>query len=265
MSYRELAPSEWGAQVDYDLWNDRAYEKDKVYVHYNGPALSAAAVAGDEQAELAALRAAEQFHLYTRGWRGLAYGWAIGNTGTVYRARGWNRYGAHLGDYDMDGILENDEGIPVFFILGEGQSPSPAALEAFAELHARLEQDNRSDGDLEVLGHRDTQSTSCPGEILYQWLQDFQGDDYMTPFYTELEQLVVDSGGNPRSLFYTLELLRALAGELDLSATNPQAIATALVKEVAGPRGPRGYKGDDGTDGADGADGELVIRGSVIL
>jgi hypothetical protein len=57
-----------------------------------------------------------------------------------------------------------------------------------------------------------------------------QGDD-MTPFYVELERMVVDSGGNARSLFYTLELLRQLGDNLGIPANQPQAIADAITAE----------------------------------
>lgn len=169
MAYIETSPQGWGATVDYDQWTDRKFIKDRIFVHYNGPAVSN--YTDGVTREMAYLRAVERYHIANRGWRGIAYGWAVGASGRVYRLRGWNRYGAHRGDYDMDGILENDEGIPILFILGEGQAPTPAQLASFVELVTDLNLDNRSDHDLEILGHKDVQATACPGPILYELVE----------------------------------------------------------------------------------------------
>lgn len=160
-----VSPKQWGARVDYDRWSDASTLKDKVVVHYNGPKL-ARAFDGVE-AEKAILRAWEKYHIDTKGWRGVAYGWAVGMSGTVYRLRGWNNYGAHAGDVEPDGISENKEGIPVAFLIGEGQEPSPAAVISFRSLMDMLESDSRSASLLPIIGHRDVKSTSCPGEPLY--------------------------------------------------------------------------------------------------
>lgn len=168
MAFIEHSPREVGFTVDYDNWSDKAFVKDNVFVHYNGPSVSD--YIGGVAREMGYLRAVERHHL-GKGWRGFAYGWAVGASGHAYRGRGWNRYGAHRGDYDMDGILENDEGIPILLILGEGQSPTPAMVATLAELVAELEQDNRSDHDLLVLGHKDVGATQCPGTLVYELIQ----------------------------------------------------------------------------------------------
>ena len=59
----------------------------------------------------------------------------------------------------------------------------------------------------------------------------------VTPFYTELETMVVASGGNARSLFYTLELLRALAQNYQIPANQPKLIADAIAAGQGSPLG----------------------------
>ena len=183
---KEYSPSEWSAQVDYDSWSDLAVPKDKVVVHYGGnPSFAGDAERAAEkgygwptfEVERAALRIYEQGHL-SRGWRGLAYGWAIGQSGNVYRARGWNIYGAHRGDLEPDGIPENQEGIPVLFLLGGDQVPTAASLESLEWLTKKLEADSRAFvNPLPMYGHKEIAelgtgtTTGCPGVHLTAYVQ----------------------------------------------------------------------------------------------
>lgn len=201
-----LSPTEWRAQVDYDLWEDVWTEKDKLICHYGGNA----SFAGDRDralskgyswpsiaVEIAALRIYEQTHL-SRGWRGLAYAWAIGQSGTIYRIRAFNRYGAHKGDLEPDGIPENEEGIPILFILGGDQEPTDAAKAAFFALRAELEMELGV--ELPVYGHKEIAllgtgtTTSCPGKVMAlvdearldkEELVDFISDETWAQFYAD--------------------------------------------------------------------------------
>lgn len=169
----ELSPTQWGAQVDYDAWTDRYTPDDKIIIHYGG---GSAYKTNDLASEARVLRIFEDVHL-RKGWRGLAYGWAIGNSGTVYRGRGFNSYGAHTGDLDRDGISENSEGIPIVFILGVGETPSKAALASFANLRA-VTLEPKAGRTLPVYGHREIAEmgtgtiTTCPGFALMGEIYD---------------------------------------------------------------------------------------------
>jgi len=192
----ELAPNDWGAQVNYDTWSDRAVLKDKIIVHYNGPTLAGAFQGEDNEKEILA-QIWERHHL-NKGWRGLAYGWVIGMSGTVYRGRGWNNYAAHGGDMDGDGISENDEGIPVAFLIGGTQEPTNEAIVAFRELRGTLEADSRSRYSvLPLYGHKDVRGgTPCPGDPLYALVQSNFGGIPLATFLTieQLQQALVDAG-----------------------------------------------------------------------
>ncbi len=185
-----ILPLEWGARIDYTKWPDAYTPDEGIAVHYGG----GANIAGDAvraagagfawpslEVERFMLRRWEALHL-GKGWRGLAYGFAIGQSGRVYIIRGWASYGAHLGDVDGDGISNNKEQIPVVFILGKGQLPTELALAAFRRLreHMEIVTGRRSSRHLEpaefgtdgcpgclyLRGHREVQglnSTSCPG------------------------------------------------------------------------------------------------------
>lgn len=170
----QVAPKDWGARVNYDTWTDPTTLKDKIIIHYAGAEKHASQAYAGIAREKELLRSYERYHLDSKGWRGIAYGWAVGMSGTVYRLRGWSNYGAHTGDLDKDGINENREGIPVLFILGGDMAPTEAALSAFKELKAYLDAEDsklvptyRQGELLPVYGHRDVSTTPCPGEPMY--------------------------------------------------------------------------------------------------
>lgn len=163
-----ISPQGWGARVNYDAWRDFFTPDDGVAFHHGG--------GGDYPAhrkpysvakEMAQLRAWEWYHL-SKLWRGLAYGWGIGMTGTIYRIRGWNRYGAHLGDIDGDGIANNDEIIPVILInSGNHVSPSPEMIRSWENI-LRPFLEVYSGRELYLYGHKEVQNvpgkdTTCPG------------------------------------------------------------------------------------------------------
>lgn len=173
MALELVLPNQWGARVDYTQWTDTPILKDKIVIHHAGTEQHARGHDQGKDREIALLRSYERSHLEDRRWRGLAYGFAIGHSGTVYSVRGWNRYAGHAGDLDRDGISENSEGIPVLFIQGGAHATSEAALDAFRLLHRDLSVDDRSAGaDLPVFGHRDISGTECPGDFLYGRIQE---------------------------------------------------------------------------------------------
>jgi len=167
-----ISPRGWSAQVNYDQWTDPYTPDDKIILHYGGGDQSGAYDGPHREAEI--LRAWERYHL-SRGWRGLAYGWAVGMSGAVYRARGWNSYGAHRGDLEPDGIPENAEGVPVVFILGGDQQPTVEALASFEQL--RSEVIEARIGRVPLYGHREIAElgtgteTQCPGEHVMDYIE----------------------------------------------------------------------------------------------
>ena len=169
-----VSPLSWGAMINYDLWDDPYTPDDGIAVHHGGASnYPAHNQPFDEQKEVDQLRSWEAFHVAGRGWRGIAYGWAVGQTGTVYRLRGWNRYGAHPGDIDDDGVSNNDEIIPVLFI-GSGYHAgfSPAAEESLVRLREYLEEE--SGQALRLYGHKEVKTvgaTSCPGPKIMDYVE----------------------------------------------------------------------------------------------
>ena len=169
-----VSPKDWGALKDYDSWDYGPWNVDKWVVHYGGgPNYAGDAVKAAEkgysfpsrEAEMAVLRSWERWHVNGRGWKGIAYNYAIGQSGTVYRLRGENQAAATKGDYEPDGIPENQEARAVVFILGGDQVPTDAALDAFKRLYFEM------GPGLPVIVHSDVKDTLCPGDFLRDWVK----------------------------------------------------------------------------------------------
>lgn len=168
-----VSPSEWGARVDYDDWGDPYTPDDGVALHHGGGGNYLAHTPPYSRAkEEQQLRAWENYHL-SKGWRGLAYGWAVGQTGTLYRIRGWNRYGAHTGDVDGDGIANNSEIVPILFIgSGSRVRLSPAAQESVEWLRRNVIEVRCPDAK-RLYGHQEisTTGTTCPGHYGMEYVR----------------------------------------------------------------------------------------------
>lgn len=205
-----ILPKGWGARIDYTLWSDPYVPKREFVAHYGGGANTAGSVSGvvvpgwrerprpwrhpvnwwrwydspDFLAQLADERAVlkgwEAFHTRPvseggRGWRGIAYSFAVGQSGTVYSLRGWNRNAGHYesDDWDHDGIPSNAESLAVVFVLGHGQPPTRAAWRAFKKLRRWAIRVQPAVDDMVVLGHFEVaasggHSTACPGGLVME-------------------------------------------------------------------------------------------------
>jgi hypothetical protein len=167
-----VPPTGWGARVDYDQWNDPYTPDDGIALHHGGSSdYPAHRKPYSQDKEMAQLRGWEAFHIDGRGWRGIAYGWGLGQSGTLYRLRGWNTYGAHLGDVDGDGIANNAEILPVVFIgSGSRVSLSPAAEATLVRFRRYAE--TVAPEATRLYGHKEIQAkpTACPGQLLMDYV-----------------------------------------------------------------------------------------------
>ena len=225
-----LSPEDWGAQKNYDAWKDRWYPKDGIATHHGGnghyPAAQQPYTVGKE---IAQLQNWERYHL-SKGWRGLAYNWAVGMTGTVYRVRGWNISGAHLGDIDGDHISNSREIPAVLWITsGTHYEPSDEMIAAFERLRAYMEGQTNP---LYLWGHKEIQlasPTSCPGVLNMQYvalnrhssqlpIPPIEQDDIITSLPT-LERMFPEDR-LPYQDVRRVQSLLAIEGFIDYGPTN---------------------------------------------
>lgn len=92
------------------------------------------------------------------GWGGIGYNLAVDYAGRIYEARGIDIQGAHARGANFDGY-----GI---VYIGDGRTRiTPKAVNAIKGLVVSLQR--RSSKKLNVVGHKDVNSTACPGDKIY--------------------------------------------------------------------------------------------------
>lgn len=206
-----VSPAGWGAQVDYDAVTWTPWVPDKWVLHWGGTPVTGSAAAGDVAAERAQLRIWENHHKNILGWLGIAYNWAVGNSGTLYRLRGDNRSGATAGDAEPDGIPENHEAVAVVFIVGSGQTVTAAALDTFRGMFVAVPELSTVTGHKFVaLGPGYGTSTTCPGPQLSAFITN---EDYRTPGGPAMPVgYPIDENDDPASIRFMQNVLNSAFG-----------------------------------------------------
>ena len=106
-----------------------------------------------------------RLHRDNNGWAGIGYHYVIRKDGLIERGRGWNMVGAHA-------YKNNDDSVGIVltgnFNIG---SPTTSQIKSLENLLTTLCGVYRLIPDeLSVIGHRDVNSTACPGDMLYDML-----------------------------------------------------------------------------------------------
>ena len=150
----DLDQWQWGSRTKYPDGTKRPFKMDKVVIHWGGYTNPGT---GQED-EMAILRGWQRYHIDSKGWTDIAYNFAVGNSGLSYRLRGINRSGATSGDYENDGIPENNEALPIVWLGGKNHEISDAAYATMSRLIRESQQ-------TVVIGHRGVKGTTqCPGD-----------------------------------------------------------------------------------------------------
>jgi hypothetical protein len=153
--------ADWGAQKLFrdDIraagWNPREY-----VIHYGGNAVTGAY--DGVSREMTVLRIYEQAHL-NRGWSAIAYNYAVGNSGAVYRLRGENMPGATKG--------ANEYTKSILWIGGGAQEPTLAAYRSMARII----------GSELVFPHSKYRKSQCPGIWWRTWITNCKSGGELMP------------------------------------------------------------------------------------
>lgn len=141
-----VSRSQWGARPHTNAQKVSWPEDVDLWVHHTvGPA--------DQT-----VKQIEAFHMDSRGWSAIGYGYLISVDGTIYEGRGFEVHAAHSPG-------KNHE--PSVALIGDYSTtePSDAMHRAVYDLREFLQA-----GDLR--GHRENTATSCPGDAAMRKIVD---------------------------------------------------------------------------------------------
>jgi len=118
------------------------------------------------QESLKEVRFIQDFHQNGRGWNDVGYHFLVDSAGRIFQGRPENVVGAHVGG-------KNKDNVGVSF-LGNyhppvSHQPTAAQLAAVRDLGKWLRTEYQVDLAL-YKGHRDLGATSCPGDLVYGWM-----------------------------------------------------------------------------------------------
>ena len=156
---RIITRAEWGARKPRSRFS---YLNKKrvvgIAVHHSG--------VKNPPTGLKAVKAFERHHMDANGWNAIAYNWLIdAETGAIYEGRGAGVVSAATRPYNS-----RTESI---CYTGDGDKTIPeATIESFEWLIADIQK--RYSNKLWVKGHRELASTSCPGNVLFDWVQAYR-------------------------------------------------------------------------------------------
>lgn len=143
---RIVSRSQWGARAPRSRQTVGWGSRTEVTLHYSsGP-------------ESQTPRQIQDFHMNDNGWSDIGYNFLVDRNGTAYEGRGWTVVGAHAAP-------RNTQGIGICYIGRDGMTA--AAKKAVVELYDQA--CAKAGRTLARKGHRDINSTSCPGSDNYSW------------------------------------------------------------------------------------------------
>ncbi len=140
--------------------NAHPFDPDDVLgnsIHWNGPPVSAAALADPR----VFLRGVLRFHTVVKKWSDIAYNLAVDQQGQVWELRGLGHRSGANGDETT-----NRKYVAVFCVIGEGQQPSNLMLAGVRKAVALTRK--KYPNATRIVGHQQIrpEATACPGPDL---------------------------------------------------------------------------------------------------
>lgn len=152
--------ADWGAEGGKGAYIG---DVDDVIIHHFWRPSLPQVVAPEREAAL--MRSVEKTHVEDNGWSGFGYSFVVFQSGRVYEGRGWGREGAHT-------VGMNDRSVGIAFAIdGDKHAPTPEAWAAAKALIADGVALGHISPDMEISGHRDHASKSCPGRLIAPHIQ----------------------------------------------------------------------------------------------
>ncbi|GAA5076735.1 hypothetical protein HNP84_007315 [Thermocatellispora tengchongensis] len=164
MSIDLVTRREWGARPARGRYDGMPRPRG-VKIHYTGGRVDPAIVEDHDRCE-ALVRQIQKQHQDGNGWMDIGYTYACCPHRRVFVGRGPNNLpaangpGLNSGHYAVLGLV-GTSGLVV---------PPPGMLHGILDAIAYLRAHGRA--GREIAGHRDGYATECPGDRLYEWIQE---------------------------------------------------------------------------------------------
>lgn len=154
-----ISRAQWGARKARHRDSLPLSRIDTIVIHYS------AAYHDEFPSYSARVRETQNFHMDVRGWNDIAYNFLVARDGTLFEGRGWDTMPAATEHH-------NSHTIAICF-LGSDKVGRDDVTDAGRKALANFIRDvnKRAKRTLKVKGHRDFNSTDCPGNELYHWIQ----------------------------------------------------------------------------------------------
>lgn len=186
--------SEWGARPPKSVTLISNLPTPESWIHHS------AGVPGSD--EKAYMRSIQNYHMNHNKWSDIGYSFMVFPSGNIYEGRGWGVVGAHT-----QGHNSKSHGI-CFAGNFQNTSPTIAALDACRWLISEGQDKGYiKKGTQPTGGHRDVDSTACPGNLLYAKLDYLRTPWEVKPMYDPPLNINVSWwGSDPNTgFFYILQ------------------------------------------------------------
>jgi len=178
----DVTRAQWGARTTRARTTHRP---NRITIHHT------ATPNNDSMSMPARMRQMQNYHMDTLGWADIGYHFLIGQDGNVYQGRAENLVGSHTGG-------QNTNNIGISFIGNyHSANPSSSVMNGGAKILQAVSKTygvpiNRTS----IKGHRDYGGTVCPGNYLYNRMDELLelAKNHGTPTTGLLRGLVYHSG-----------------------------------------------------------------------
>ncbi|MES2971817.1 MAG: peptidoglycan recognition family protein [Patescibacteria group bacterium] len=186
--------AQWGSPEPYNspAWDPEYEPLHRVTIHHTATTFT--------PDSFAAMRSIWQFHTYTNGWGDIGYNYVVDSRGNMFQGRFYDYAEAARLKGEVVGAhaYEHNRGTSGIAVIGNFTSSDPsndvfysvARLAAFKAAPYDFNPAGSSWFGQHLIGHRDVNSTSCPGQKLYDRLQEVRNlASTYYPTYNSMEHL----------------------------------------------------------------------------
>lgn len=153
----------WGARKPKSVTIQNPRNIHELFIHWPATPGSTSNINTITE-ERAWMRQIQNFHMDTRDWSDFAYNYAIFPSGRIYAGRTMRRVPAAQEGH-------NTNTVAICCVLGIGDTHIPGAMKANLRQFVRWAE-KYTHNELKVRGHKDVGQTSCPGPVLYAYVDD---------------------------------------------------------------------------------------------